>query len=220
MEMTNNMSQSFRELVERINKRRKEQDDDENDLKYGNVGGKPRAKGEREFAKAATGYPIEDPTDPSINIPYPVKGTDDSLNARDTRKTKKHKPPVPGGEKEIVNQGTSKLPDQSGYKATKSKTRANADGIAGDTSVVRLSKSAVEPKGVLVEDFKNSLANISSSGKAQMIEFSDGDKALVNPIIAKKILELASNMGPNGKKTLQIASKSPAGMMKIMGMKG
>ena len=202
------MSKTFKELVEALRAREDESDkenkfiEDEDDPSYGAVGGDPRAEGEKVFAKAH-GYPV-DATGPN-NTPYPAKDTDDVLNARKTIKTT-HKIGPPESK---VEQGTSKLPDQSGFKGSRTSTRANSTETRGDAEVVRTSPSAV--KGLQESAFT----------QLQTIRFQDGDEAFVSAKSAAKIMDTVKSLKPdNAKKFQDTINSSPAGLMKMMKFAG
>jgi hypothetical protein len=113
---------------------------------------KPRAKGEQAFADAHTRQ----------DNPYPTKNTDAVLNARGMKQTTVKKEPA-NGDQSIVQQGTSKLADQSGFKGQQSKTKANVRADNGDTSVVKTSPTAVD----------------KDSDESTTAKSSDGEKGIV-----------------------------------------
>ena len=130
------MSKSFRDLVEALNAkmRKKEQPMD------GQVGGKPYAKGEEEFAKDM--YPANDKVGGPNDRPSPGKGADDAVNARKMKQTAKAEPGV-AGEKTTPKQGTSTTANSFGYKG--SQTPPNrGDNRQGDIKPVKTSPSAVK----------------------------------------------------------------------------
>lgn len=219
------MAKTFRELVEAMNKRTPREENEENDEAKVL---KPRAKGEQDFANAH-GYPV-DATGPQ-NRPSPGEGADDVLNARQTKKSEKHEPPVPGGEKSPISQGTSKLKDLSGFSGRASKTRANASAVAGDVKPVRTSKSAVK---TVEGPWKNTMSDLPSisedvisqltsvaSGKASSVKFADGETAQVNPASAKKLLNVMSKLGrENAKKFRDTVNSGTEGFLKMMNFAG
>jgi len=113
---------------------------------------KPRAKGEQAFADAHTRQ----------DNPYPTKNTDAVLNARGMKQTTVKKEPA-NGDQSVVQQGTSKLADQSGFKGQQSKTKANVRADNGDTSVVKTSPTAVD----------------KDSDESTTAKSSDGEKGIV-----------------------------------------
>jgi len=113
---------------------------------------KPRAKGEQAFADANTRQ----------DNPYPTKNTDAVLNARGMKQTTVKKEPA-NGDQSVVQQGTSKLADQSGFKGQQSKTKANVRADNGDTSVVKTSPTAVD----------------KDSDESTTAKSSDGEKGIV-----------------------------------------
>jgi len=116
---------------------------------------KPRAKGEQAFADAHTRQ----------DNPYPTKNTDAVLNARGMKQTTVKKEPA-NGDQSVVQQGTSKLADQSGFKGQQSKTKANVRADNGDTSVVKTSPTAVD------KDSDESTTAKSSGGEKGIVRTS------------------------------------------------
>jgi len=113
---------------------------------------KPRAKGEEDFANMHTKDDKE----------YPAAGTDDALNAR-SMGSKDHHPK--NGDRAVVQQGTSKLADQSGFKGSKTPL-TRADKTQGDMTPVR------GPSSVRAESIFD---NITDLDEGVSIELSNGD---------------------------------------------
>jgi len=113
---------------------------------------KPRAKGEQDFVDMHSKNDKE----------YPVAGTDAALNAR-SMGTKDHHPQ--NGDRAIVQQGTSKLADQSGFKGSKTPL-TRADKTQGDLKPVR-GPSSVKAESVF--------DNITTIEEGVSIELSNGD---------------------------------------------
>jgi hypothetical protein len=113
---------------------------------------KPRAKGEQDFANMHTKTDKE----------YPVAGTDATLNAR-SMGVKDHHPQ--NGDRAVVQQGTSKLADRSGFKGSKTPL-TRADQTQGDLKPVR------GPSSVRAESIFD---NITDLDEGVSIELSNGD---------------------------------------------
>jgi len=193
------MAKSFRDLVRAINEVNIAPTE-------GKVGGKPKAKGEAEFA-AAHGYPVTVKNEKDEE--YPTKNADDVLNARDMKQTDAHKPGLPG-ERTVVQQGNSKMKDFSGFQNNQTKPN-RGDKRQGDTKNLRLSSSAVEPISEAVMGQLNSIAN---SGKSGVVRFDDGDTAKVDSKTADKVVKFVTthknsvgNLGKSAKKFLEIMNK-------------
>lgn len=189
----------YRDLIEALQKRKEDEEES------GDVGKKPRAKGEAEFAAAQ--YPV-DATGPH-NTPHP-SGSDGVLNARATSKTDKHDPPVPGGDRKIVKQGTSDLKDQSGFKGSQTPTR-RGDKREGDIKIVRLSSSSVQ------EDVIVQLEEIATGSIPQNVIFEDGDSIMVKPKVAFKLMETYVRLKPeNAEKFKERVNSGPSGVLAMM----
>ena len=105
--------------------------------------GRKVSEKEKEFLDQH-GNPVPDDGEGKNDKAYPAKNTDNVLNARPHKETDMHNPPVKGGEKKPIQQGTSKLQDFSGFKG--SQTSPNrGDNRQGDKTIVRKSESAVKP---------------------------------------------------------------------------
>lgn len=204
------MSKSFRDLVEALNARKRKE-------KYptdGKVGGKPYADGEKDFADAH-GYPVKKGGE--YDQEYPTKNTDDVLNARKAKEVDMDQP----GEKNPVQQGTSKLKDLSGFmgKKTKnmgrgSKTQGDLDIVTGP-STVKAFKEEVEEE--IQEDVAQALQKIAKSGTSGVIKFADGDTTKVDSNTAKKMLAIHSKLSPeNAKKFRETINHDAAGFLKVM----
>ena len=113
---------------------------------------KPRAKGEQDFANMHTKTDKE----------YPVADTDATLNAR-SMGVKDHHPQ--NGDRAVVQQGTSKLADRSGFKGSKTPL-TRADQTQGDLKPVR------GPSSVRAESIFD---NITDLDEGVSIELSNGD---------------------------------------------
>ena len=130
------MTKRFSEIVEEIKKKREAE------------GLAPRSKGEQDFA-AQQGYPPK--IGGSMDKAYPIKGSDDVVNARKAKQTSKHDLDPRDSElddhtkdKTPKNQGSSKISQPVGFTGKQTSTSANDRATAGDKSIVRTSPSAVK----------------------------------------------------------------------------
>lgn len=216
------MNKSFRSLVLAINEKKdaQEYENDERVLK-------PRSKGEADFAKVAGGLPTDrhepnDEDDPG--------GTDDVGNARSAKKTDMHGMPTDQPKDKTFPKQGSSSPDQknsqikgfqSFSKAVSNQTPARrGDNLSnGDEKPVRLSKSAVEP--LKEGDVLAHIKHIAASGKTEMVEFADGDSALVSKQMAVKLMEVHSKLRPvNARVFVQRINASPQGLLQMMKFSG
>jgi len=205
------MSKSFRDLVEAINSREAKEKAPTN----GKVGGEPKADGEKAFAKAH-GYPVEKGGE--YDYANSTKNSDDVLNARKQKEADLDS----AGQKDSVQQGTSKLKDLSGFMGKKTPAR-RGDSKDGNKVAVRMSPSSVEAFKEEVEDIAednyvvSDLVKIVKSGKSSKVNFRDGDATLVNVMTAKKMMEIYNQLNPdNAEKFRETVNKNAAGFLKMM----
>ena len=220
------MSKSFRDLVEALNAKTRTK----NPSMKGHVGGKPAAAGEAEFAKDM--YPAK--VGGENDKPYPVKDTDDKLNARKTKQTAKAEPGV-AGEKQTPKQGTSSPSNPFGFKG--SQTSPNrGDNRQGDKKPVKTSPSSVKTvtesskslkrfneivkikeSHQITEDVMAQLKKIAAGVSEGKVNFADGDSTNVSPDTAKRMIAAQQKLAPqNAKKFAESINKSPEGFLKMM----
>lgn len=194
---------TFIELIEAINTRKKK----DKAPTEGNVGGKPKAAGSADFA-ASHGYPVKPGGETDRAHPA---GSDDVLNARDTKETDQDENEK-NGERDIVQQGTAVLKDLSGFMNKKTKPNFG-DNQQGDINLVR-GPSSVE---VINEDVVDHLEDIVKSNKDGAVSFEDGDTAKVNLDTAKNMLNVLKQLNQtNAKKFHELVNKDAEGFLKML----
>lgn len=205
------MSKKYRDLLQSISeaKLRKGQeiegDDDEQVLQ-------PRADGERDFAKSQLPVHVGGPMD----RPTPTKNSDNVANARSMKPTTP-KGNAGSGDRTFPRQGTSILPDKSGFKWQRSVTPANNRGERGDAQIVRLSPSAVKMPDNLGEDVTDQLERIADGGAPGDVITSDGHVTVIHPTGARSLLETFRQLNPqNAEKFRASINEGPAGLLKMM----
>ena len=146
---------------------------------------KPRATGEQDFAnmhkKTVTDYPV-------------------SGEGGTTTKTI-HQPD--NGDKNPIQQGTSKLADKSGFKGSKTPL-TRADKTQGDFKPVRLSPSAVKESV-----FNSAVFSESAEGEID-IELMNGDTATINEDIYEAIHDIFEQLSPDNQKIFHAAVNESA----------
>lgn len=164
---------TFKQLREAIDAANKAAPDERKALK-------PRSKGETDFYNQHT----KTVTD------YPVSGKGGTTTEAE------HQPE--NGDRGPIQQGTSKLADQSGFKGSKTPL-TRADKTQGDFKPVRLSPSAVKES---VFD----CAVISESNEDEIdVELSNGDVAIINEDIFQAIHDTYEQLSPDNQRIFRTA---------------
>ena len=137
----------------------------------------PRAEGEKQFKDMHTKTVMD----------YPVSG-----EGGDTSKTK-HQPS--NGDRAPIQQGTSKLSDQSGFKGSKT-PMTRADKTQGDFKPVRTAPSSVGGNwsGYAESVFVNAPVISESDEDVMTIELMNGDEIEINSDLYDAIQETYSQL--------------------------
>jgi len=136
---------------------------------------RPRAKGEQEFYDAHK----REVTD------YPVKSSGGEIKQGD------HHPQ--NGDRAVVQQGTSKLADQSGFKGSKTPL-TRADKTQGDMKPLKTSPSAVQSPSFAETVFVNAPIINESDEDVMEFELMNGDVVEINADIYNAIHEVYYNL--------------------------
>jgi hypothetical protein len=160
---------------------------------------KPRAEGEQDFYDMHK-RETED---------YPVKGTSDKVNAQQAAKTL-HQPG--NGDRTAPKQGTSSLPDKSGFKGSKTPL-TRADKTQGDFKPVLTSPTSVGGKwsGYAAEHiFVNKPIISESSDDSVVFELLNGDVVEINEDVYSAIVDMYEQLNTGNREIFRSAINESA----------
>jgi hypothetical protein len=157
---------------------------------------KPRAEGEQHF------YDMHD----KETEDYPVKGTSDKVNAGAAAKTM-HQPG--NGDRSPIQQGTSKLPDQSGFKGSKTPL-TRADKTQGDMKPVKTAASSVTIPAFQESIFVNKPVISESEEDSIEIELLNGDIIEINEDIYNALTDVFEQLNTGNREVFRAAVNESA----------
>ena len=147
---------------------------------------KPRAEGEQQFMDMHT----------KTTTDYPVSG-----KGGETKETK-HQPS--NGDRAPIQQGTSKLSDQSGFKGSKTPL-TRADKTQGDFKPVKTSASSVNVPMFQESVFVNKPTISEEDNDTIIIELLNGDEVEINEDTYNAIVDMFEQLNSGNREIFRAA---------------
>jgi hypothetical protein len=157
---------------------------------------KPRAEGEQEFYDMHK-RETED---------YPVKGTSDKVNAGSAERTM-HQPG--NGDRTQPKQGTSTLPDKSGFHGSKTPL-TRADKTQGDFKPVKTAASSVNVPAFQESIFVNAPMISESDEDSIIVELLNGDTIEINEDIYNALVDVFEQLNTGNREMFRAAVNESA----------